>query len=63
MPSEGTGELVLFQHLVERNLALPASDFFQGLLRFYGIQIHHLNPNSILHVSIFVHFYEAFLGI
>ena len=63
MHSEGTGELVLFQHLVERNLALPASDFFQGLLRFYGIQIHHLNPNSILHVSIFVHFYEAFLGI
>ena len=28
-----------------------------------GIQVHHLTPNSILHISIFVHLYEAFLGI
>jgi hypothetical protein len=39
------------------------SDFFSGLLFHYGIQLHHLNPNSILHIAIFVHFYEAFLGI
>jgi hypothetical protein len=25
--------------------------------------LHHLNPNSILHISIFVQFYEVFLGI
>ena len=28
-----------------------------------GVQEHHLTPNSILHISIFVHLCEAFLGI
>ena len=28
-----------------------------------GFQVHHLTPNSTLHISIFVHLCEAFLGI
>jgi hypothetical protein len=44
-------------------LALPTCSFFRGLLYFYGIELQHLNPNSICHISIFIHFYEAFLGI
>ena len=28
-----------------------------------GVQVHHLTPNSIFHISIFVHLCEAFLGI
>ena len=28
-----------------------------------GIQLHHLTPNSILHITIFVQLCEAFLGI
>jgi hypothetical protein len=62
-PYEGVEEIVLFQYFVERGLALRASDFFRGLLFYYGIQLHHLNPNSIFHIFIFVHFCEAFLGI
>jgi hypothetical protein len=30
---------------------------------FWGIQVHHLTPNSILHIAIFVQLCEAFLGI
>jgi hypothetical protein len=52
-----------FARFVERGLALPASDFFNGLLDYYGIEYLNLNPNGIFHVSIFVHFCEAFLGI
>jgi hypothetical protein len=48
---------------VERGLALPASEFFKGMLRYYGIAYLNLNPNGIFHVSIFVHFCEAFVGI
>jgi hypothetical protein len=33
------------------------------LLDFYELNLTHLNPNSILHVAIFVHLCEAFLGI
>jgi hypothetical protein len=44
-------------------LALPSCSFFRGLLYYYGLELHHLNPNSICHISIFIHFCEAFLGI
>ena len=62
-PYEGTFETVIFRDFVERGLAVPVSDFFHALLRFWGIQLHHLSPQSILHLSIFIHLCEAFLGI
>jgi hypothetical protein len=56
-------EVPMFARLVEHRLALPASDFFKGLIQYYGIEYLNLNPNSIFHVSVFVHFCEAFMGI
>jgi hypothetical protein len=56
-------EIPMFTRFAERGLALPASDFFKGLLEYYGIEYVNLNPNSIFHTSVFVHFCEAFLGI
>jgi hypothetical protein len=56
-------EIPMFARFVERGLALPASDFFKGLLKYYGIEYLNLNPKGIFHVSVFVHFYEAFVGI
>ena len=63
VPHEGPNETVIFQSHVLRGLGIPTSDFFRGLLHHWGIQVHHLTPNSILHISIFVHLCEAFLGI
>ena len=62
-PFEGTLETVMFRDFVERGLAVPVSEFFHNLLRFWGIQMHHLTPQSILHLLIFTHLCEAFLGI
>jgi hypothetical protein len=56
-------EVPMFARFVERGLALPASDFFKGLLQYYGIEYLNLNPNGIFHISVFVHFCEAFVGI
>jgi hypothetical protein len=56
-------EIPMFARFMERELAVPASDFFKGLLRYYGIEYLNLNPNDIFHVSIFMHFCEAFVGI
>jgi hypothetical protein len=56
-------EVPMFARFVERGLALPASDFFKGLLKYYGIKYLNLNPNGIFHVFVFVHFCEAFVGI
>jgi hypothetical protein len=56
-------EVPMFARFVERRLALPASDFFKGLLKYYGIEYLNLNPNGIFHVFVFLHFCEAFVGI
>jgi hypothetical protein len=56
-------EVHMFARFVERGLALLASDFFKGLLKYYSIEYLNLNPNGIFHVSVFVHFCEAFVGI
>jgi hypothetical protein len=56
-------EIPMFTRFVERGLALSASNFFKGLLEYYGIEYLNLNPNGIFHTSVFIHFCEAFLGI
>ena len=60
---EGTLKTVLFCDFVECGLALSVSEFLYALLQFWRIQLHHLTPQSILHLSIFTHLCEAFLGI
>jgi hypothetical protein len=60
---KNTDKVPMFARFVERGLALPASDFFKGLLQYYAIKYFNLNLNGIFHVSIFVHFWEVFVGI
>jgi hypothetical protein len=56
-------EIPMFTWFMERGLALPASDFFKGMLRYYDIEYLNLNHNGIFHTSIFMQFCEAFVGI
>jgi hypothetical protein len=63
VPTEDTHESVVYVPFLIRGLALPISPFFCGLLDFYNLNLTHLNPNSILQISIFVHLCEAYLGI
>jgi hypothetical protein len=63
VPTEDTHESVIYVPFLIRGLALPVSPFFRGLLDFYHLNLTHLNPNSILQLSVFVHLCEAFLGI
>jgi hypothetical protein len=63
VPTEDTHESVVYAPFLLRGLGLPISPFFRGLLDFYHINLTHLNPNSILQISIFVHLCEAYLGV
>jgi hypothetical protein len=56
-------EIPMFAQFMKRGLALPASNFIKGMLRYYGIEDLNLTPNGMFHTSIFVHFYEAYVGI
>jgi hypothetical protein len=63
VPTEDTHESVIYVPFLLRGLVLPISPFFRGLLDFYRLNLTHMNPNSILQISIYVHLCEAFLGV
>jgi hypothetical protein len=46
-----------------RGLSLPAHEFLRGLLFVYGVQLHQLTPNFVLHIACFITLCESFLGI
>jgi hypothetical protein len=58
-----TIEIVVFSFFFQRGFGLPACDFLHKLLDHYQIKLIHLNPNSILQITVFVHLCKAFLGI
>jgi hypothetical protein len=63
VPTEDTHESVVYVPFLICGLALPVSPFFRDLLDFYNLNLTHLNLNSILQISIFVHLCEAYLRI
>ena len=63
IPTPQKGERVVFiSHLI-RGLGFPLHPFLRGLKFFYGLDFHHLAPNSILHIATYITFCEAFLRI
>ncbi|KAK1683588.1 hypothetical protein QYE76_044436 [Lolium multiflorum] len=62
-PTPPMGYRVSFVDHLIRGLSTPIHPFLRGLLFVYGLQLHHLTPNSILHISIFITLCEAFLGV
>ena len=63
VPILSPDEMVLFASFVRAGLCLPASPFLHRFLQFNSISLNHLNPNSVLYLSVFVHLCEAFIGI
>ena len=56
-------ELVVFEDYFYRGFGVSIHPFLRGLIDYYKISLCNLGSNSILHVSIFIHFCEAYLGI
>jgi hypothetical protein len=63
IPRPPPGFRVIFIAFLLRGLSLPPHPFLRGLLFAYGIQLHDLNPNTILHIAYFIMLCECFLGI
>jgi hypothetical protein len=62
-PTPWEQEVVVFTPFFYQRLGLPVCDFAHQVLDFYKLELSHLNPNGILHLSIFIHLCEAFLGV
>jgi hypothetical protein len=63
IPKPPSGFRVMFFDFLLCGLSLPAHEFLRGLLFVYGVQLHQLTPNSILHIAYFITLCESFLGI
>jgi hypothetical protein len=63
IPRPPPGFQVMFIAFILRGLSFPPHPFLRGLLYVYVIQLHDLNPNTILHLACFVMLCECFLGI
>jgi hypothetical protein len=63
IPKPKSGFRVMFFAFLLCGLSLPAHEFLRGLLFMYGVHLHQLTPNSILHIACFITLCESFLGI
>jgi hypothetical protein len=57
------GDIVFFAVYALAGLVPPMSSFFLTLLEYYGLQLQHFSPISIMLVPIFVHLCEMFVGV
>ena len=62
-PTPHTDKVVVFEDYFWRGLGFPVHPFLRDLLDLWVVSLCNIHPNTILHISIFIHFYEAFLGI
>jgi hypothetical protein len=42
---------------------MPPHQFLRSLLRYYGLELHHLTPSGVLHITAFMTLCEAYLVI
>jgi hypothetical protein len=63
VPKPPKGYRVMFLAFLLRGLSIPAHEFLRGILFVYGVQLHQLTPNSILHIACFITLCEYFIGI
>jgi hypothetical protein len=63
VPIPNPSEIVMLKSHVERGLSMPPSLFFTNLLKFYGLQLHHISPNSLVSVAGYAALCEGYLGI
>jgi hypothetical protein len=63
VPAPNSSEIMMLKSHVERGLSMPPSSFFTNLLKFYGLQLHHIAPNSLVSIAGYAALYEGYLGI
>ncbi|KAE8784335.1 hypothetical protein D1007_42118 [Hordeum vulgare] len=62
VPEPRVGDCGVFGTHFIVGFGLPASRFMRQFLEFYGLQMHHLGPNSVLYFACFTTLCEGYLG-
>jgi hypothetical protein len=56
-------KILMIKSHIESSLSMPPSHFFSNLLQFYGLQLHHIPPNSLVVIAGYAALCEVYLGI
>jgi hypothetical protein len=63
VPAPNKTEILMLKSHIKMGLSMPPSHFFSNLLKFYGLQLHHIVPNSLVYVAGYVALCEGYLRI
>jgi hypothetical protein len=63
VPIPNPSEIMMLKSHMDRGLSMPPSLFFTNLLKFYGLQLHHISPNSLASVAGYAALCEGYLVI
>jgi hypothetical protein len=50
LPAPAEGYVVSFMAFYEQGFGMPQHWFHRSLLRYYGLELHHLTPVGVLHI-------------
>jgi hypothetical protein len=56
-------QTVVFECAFLRGLGLSTRSFIRDILYYFGLHLCNLNPNSLIHIAIFINLCEDYLGI
>ena len=62
-PRPEENEVVSFAHFHSFGFRVPVHPLLRWLLYYYGLRLHDLTPEGILHLFIFIMLCEGFMGV
>jgi len=62
-PNPPPGYVVCFLSFLDRGFGTPVGRLIRAILRYYEVELHNLNPNSVMQVAVFAMVCERFLGV
>ena len=62
-PRPEENEVISFAHFHSFGFGVSAHPLLRWLMYYYGLCLHDLTPQGILHLSIFIMLCEGFLGV
>jgi CxxC motif-containing protein (DUF1111 family) len=62
-PTAAGGCVMACVAFYERGFSVPSHRFLHSLLYFHDLELHHLTPSVILHMTAFVTLCEVYMGI
>ena len=62
-PNPPPGYVVCFLSFLDRGFGTPGSRLIRAILHYYEVELHNLNPNSVMQAAVFATVCEGFLPI